>query len=253
MSKKRKDGAQQYQGQPGQGQDQPIQPQGGGSGQGSPSKQKPKNLTKTIVIVAIVVVVAVAGGLIARQLMPQGSTGSSVASGSSASDNDPVVAEATLPEQLQGSQVISVTPANESPNIETEDQVAQVLSARGFDGKTATTDYDMDGNLQDTTQISGGSSEHPTYDLEYISSSGDLWTIMVYNGQVMANPVTYNVNSSNSVQTIISESQSVTSYDGETNTFYLTIPTSSQLIVKTVPQIDAKTLDSLTSEGIDAL
>lgn len=69
----------------------------------------------------------------------------------------------------------------------------------------------------------------------------------------MANPVTYNTESGRDVQLLISETETVTSYDSAKNKFYVIIPGESEAIVKTVGRIDAETLDKLTVEVIDEL
>ena len=69
----------------------------------------------------------------------------------------------------------------------------------------------------------------------------------------MANPVTYNLQSKLDAQVIISENESVVSYDSTTNMFYETIPDKSALIVKRLKQIDAESLGKLNNEGIDKL
>jgi len=154
----------------------------------------------------------------------------------------------------QNSVVISEVNANESDAVQSEEELNVYLSERGFVDYPITTEYSMDGVYHDETAINASSSEkHPMYQSNFVSASGDLWTIFVVNGVVMANPVFYNMQSDFGVQLIISESESVFSYDGTTNMFYETIPSKSELIVKVVEKIDVETLGSLTIEAIDAL
>ena len=100
---------------------------------------------------------------------------------------------------------------------------------------------------EETTQ------KYPLYYTYYITESGDLWTILVIDGKVTANPASYNMNSELAVQVVISESETIMSYDSETNTYYETIPDPETLIVKVVPEINAEVLEQLTFEGIDTL
>ena len=110
----------------------------------------------------------------------------------------------------------------------------------------------MTGDYSEATEISQGSStKHPTYQTYYVSKNGDVWTIFMINGAIMANPVSYNIQSDLDAQVILSESNTVMSYDGTTNGFYETIPNKSSLIVKTVDRIDAETLENLTIGAID--
>ena len=152
------------------------------------------------------------------------------------------------------SKVISVIDANMSDDVPTEAQTFETLTERGFTEFSITSDYTMDGTYYDAADISETStSKHPVYETYYVTESGDVWTIIVINSTIMANPVSYNLQSNLGVQVIISETDTVTSYDSTTNQFYETIPHNSELIVKTVKKIDADTLEALTYGVIDGL
>ena len=69
----------------------------------------------------------------------------------------------------------------------------------------------------------------------------------------MANPVTYNFESENEVQLVLSEDEKINGYDNYTGKFYETIPDENALIVKVVEAIDKETLDRLTAEEIEKL
>ena len=47
---------------------------------------------------------------------------------------------------------------------------------------------------------------------------------------------------------ILSETDTITSYDSSTNKFYVNIPKESQTVIKTVSKIDAETIEKLTNE-----
>lgn len=152
------------------------------------------------------------------------------------------------------STIISEIDINDSDKVHTEAEVYNNLIDRGFNSQTITTEYSMEGEYYKATDISdSSSSKHPVYQTYYVTENQDVWTIFEINGAVMANPVSYNAQSGLDVQVIISESDSVTSYDSATNKFYETIPDESSLIVKTVSRIDSETLENLTSGEIDAL
>lgn len=151
-------------------------------------------------------------------------------------------------------QVLAKTPAESSAAVPTEAEACAELADRGFTDYAVTAEYAMDGSYTDAVEVSDASSaKHPYYQTFYVSAGGDLWTIFVINGAVMANPVSYNLQSSLGVQVVLSQTPAVMSYDGTTNTFFETIPDPTELIVKVVARIDAATLDSLTAEAIDAL
>lgn len=154
----------------------------------------------------------------------------------------------------QNSQVIEEINANDSNKVLTEAETVETLAERGFKDVPITTEYTLDGIYNDACEISNFSTiKHPIYETYYVTEKNELWTIMVINGDVMAIPVSYNLQSTLGVQVVISESSSVTSYDSTTNKFYKNVPDKSVMIVKVVEIIDAETLENLTIEVIDAL
>lgn len=154
----------------------------------------------------------------------------------------------------QNSQVTEEINANDSNEVLTEAEMVETLVERGFKDVPITTEYTMDGIYNDAFEISDSSSnKHPIYKTYYVTEKDELWTIMVINGDVMAIPVSYNLQSTLGVQVVISESNAVTSYDSSTNKFYKNVPNESVMIVKVVEKIDAETLENLTIEEIDAL
>ncbi|MCF2596032.1 zinc ribbon domain-containing protein [Pseudoflavonifractor phocaeensis] len=150
------------------------------------------------------------------------------------------------------SDIIMEIDVNDSNDVLTESETCTELTGRGFEEYPITTEYSMDGAYSDATNISDNSSnKHPIYQTYYVSSNGDLWTVFVINGSVLANPVSYNLQSGRSVQAIVSETETVMSYDSATNRFYETIPHESALVLITVDKIDAETLDKLTAGEIE--
>ena len=104
-------------------------------------------------------------------------------------------------------------------------------------------------NVPTEKEISKSSSDkHPMYITYYYTKKEELWTILVIDGDIMANPVSYNMQADSDKQIIVSESETITSYDNITNQFYRTVPNKSVLNVKVVKKINAKTLEKLTIE-----
>lgn len=152
------------------------------------------------------------------------------------------------------SDVISEINAKDSKDVKTEKETVEELSTRGFKDLAITTEYDMEGEYSTKTNISASSTDkHPMYEMMYATDNGDIWNIMIINGCVVANPVSYNLQSTRDAQLIISETDTVISYDSVTNKFFETEPNESELIVKKVSKIDAETLKNLTIEEIDNL
>ena len=150
--------------------------------------------------------------------------------------------------------VISVIKATESDSVLTEQEVIKLLSDRGFDTEMVITNYKMDGTYLEETEINDKSQEkHPLYTMLYGSETELLWNIYVINGVVLAYPVSYNLVSERQTVLLITETDTVTSYDYISNRFYETIPKESAMIVRKVSKIDKKTLDNLTIGGLSKL
>lgn len=141
---------------------------------------------------------------------------------------------------------------NQSTNVSTEAQTHQSLTERGFQQYSITTNYSMDGEYADATDISSTStSKHPMYQTYYVSANGDVWIVMSIDGEIMASPVSYNAQLTGGVEVAVSESGTVTSYDSVTNSFYKTVPNETTLKVIVVDYLDAAMLDRLTVEEIE--
>ncbi len=152
------------------------------------------------------------------------------------------------------SDVLEVTEVSDSEIMYTESDVYAFLEERGFADYPITTTYSTTGEYSEPDEISSSSSkEHPVYEVLYVAANGDKWTVTVTNSTITAYPLTYNENASGNVQTIISESESIISYNSRTNKFYETIPHKDVLQVKVVTLINAETLESLTSGEIEKL
>lgn len=154
----------------------------------------------------------------------------------------------------QNATVISVVDANASEMIQTEKDVIDDLEKRGFSDISVFTTYDMDGSFHEESEIENSSSEkHPKYQAYYVTENEEVWTLIWINGKIMANPVSFNLQSTLHAQLVISETETINGYDNHTGKFYETIPHDSALIVKVVASIDKDLLDSLTIEEIDKL
>ena len=154
----------------------------------------------------------------------------------------------------QNSKVLFSIESGKSKDVLSEKEIISDFEDRGFFYISFTKDNYANNEFIDTTEIDSDSEEkHPEYRTYYSTDNGEFWTIISTNGKVVANPVSYNMQSELSVQVIISESESICCYDNHTGKFYETIPNSDVLIVKVVEKINADTLDSLTVEEIDKL
>ena len=129
-----------------------------------------------------------------------------------------------------------------------------MMEKRDFDNTDITYAYSIDGEYTGDAEIGDGQSvKHPMYRTVYVTEKGVAWCVFVINDKIFANPVSYNLESDRESELVLSETETITGYDDETNQFYVTIPKSSEVILKVVDRIDAETLERLTIEEIDKL
>lgn len=151
-------------------------------------------------------------------------------------------------------EVLDVIEAPKSKETYSEQDIVSVMQERGFPNMLAA-DYTINGDY-DSVEFDADTKEkakHPTYSTYYASSSGVTWIIMVCNGQIMANPLSYQIDNQVSGYLLFSETPEITSYDSATNRFFVTIPKPEEVKVHVVDRIDAETLDSLDAEKIGSL
>lgn len=152
------------------------------------------------------------------------------------------------------SEVLDVIEVAQSDDVLTETEVKSLLQGMGFTNYPITYTNSMDGTKVSETEVADGSTaKHPTYQTFYVTENKEVWAIYVMAGSVIANPLSFNLESDLGVQLLISETEALTSYDDKANKFYVTIPFETAMIVKTVNKIDAATLEKLTKEEISKL
>ncbi len=132
-----------------------------------------------------------------------------------------------------------------SKDILNERDVYAALEERGFAAEEAYYEYLLDGTLCDRTVISSHSNEaHPSYQL-YYSSRHAAWLVSNINGDFFATLLS---GDGTSERIIVSESDTVTSYDSISNKYYINIPDSSRATVRKVKTLDADELDKIAKE-----
>lgn len=143
--------------------------------------------------------------------------------------------------------ILKISKANTSNNALSEKEAIAFFAERGFTDFDVTFDSTIDGVFVDDTTASANSNvKHPMYQTFFRSDNGDIWTVFIIDGEVFANPASFNIESSRESQLLISESNQLTSYDIKANKFYETIPKESVVVIKTVNRIDSDTLGKLT-------
>ena len=160
----------------------------------------------------------------------------------------------TPEEAYAHAQIVSTVEAQNSNETLAETDVVKLLKDRGFNDVIVNTSYGMDGTYFSDTQIDENSTDkHPAYTTIFVSENGNYWTLLIYDGQIMANPVTYNSKNTATANVIFSEKESITSYFSATNTFYKIIPDGTEYKVKVIGRIDAETLNNMQSGEIGSL
>lgn len=151
-------------------------------------------------------------------------------------------------------EVIDYIDAKESENVQSEKEVIEFLKSKGLGDYPITYNYSIDGEYdEDMEALEDKEDKHPMYSTYYISKTNEAWGITVVNGQIIANPISFNLESTLNAEVLISETSEITSYDNKANKFYVTIPKESAVIVKKIGTIDTETLDKLTSEEVNNL
>ena len=149
------------------------------------------------------------------------------------------------------SNVIQVIEVEESEKVSTEAEAKRILNARGFADLPITYYYDIKGQLIEEKEIDAESSDkHPLYKTFMISENSGLWTIYLMNGEVIAYPASFNLESDLNAQVILSENEWLISYDNESNKYFVTVPAESAAFMKIIDRIDAETLNGMTIEEV---
>ncbi len=222
------------------------------------SKAKMQTGVKALISVLSVVLVALVG-VILYLIFSSGGKSSKGSSGGTGARNSFIKSTTEKTSETdadtyfqENSEVISVIKADESKDTLSEAEAKKFFSDRGFGDGEITTKYTINGEYKETT-ISDSSEKHPHYDMFYVNSSNEVWTVSIVNNSIMAYPSSYCLESSLGVEVIVSETKEVMSYDCESNTFYKNIPKENVLLVIQKDKIDSKLLDELTKDEIDKL
>ena len=150
--------------------------------------------------------------------------------------------------------VLHKTAAEKSKKVKSERTVTKMIADRGFEDLPLETTYSMEGEYSESIEIKAdGTEKHPIYTGLYVTEAGNYWNIYVVNGSIFADPLFYNFDPDDmpAVQTVLSESKTITNYDSATNQFFEYVPDAAELRVITVEKIDAETLESMTKEALE--
>ena len=162
---------------------------------------------------------------------------------------EPIDAEAFLSQIGYVKEKVDVS---SSITTQSESDVISYLEDRDLLQFEVTTSYSIDSRYTGETNASKSSSEkHPVYETIYVTENGDVWSIMIINGTVMATPNTYNMEHANNAPIMFSETGFIMSYDCITNCFFEIEPDPAVIRVIKLDRIDAENIEQLTSEVIE--
>lgn len=144
----------------------------------------------------------------------------------------------------KNSEVFDKLDARESFNSYTEEEVADLLYERGFDGIYLETSYDGDCKIMETREIDPSKADlHPTYIGYYTSDYGLLWQINVTGLDITASPIGYEEGNIFFDKIIFAESDLLTSFDSSKKIFYETLPKEGVINLRNIGLIDKAKLD----------
>lgn len=144
-------------------------------------------------------------------------------------------------------EIVAVEEVQENEDVFSEKEVIEFLTERGFTEYPVTYDFNMDGTYTDEAEAAADSDErHPMYQTYFVAEDGSVWSIFIVGRTIAANPASYNLQSDNEAQVLVSETETLTSYTEMGNKLYTTIPKESAIILKVVDQITSQKLNELT-------
>jgi hypothetical protein len=215
------------------------------------------NSNKTIAIVFGVLVLLVLVIFFAANSGGGGGGGGGAAGGGTPSSNTASTTEdntqpSTPKDQSQATMGESFD-AETSADVPTVTEVRGDLEDRGLQEALLTADFSIDGSYSSPMELEQDSNDkYPSYLAQYMSASDIPWYIYINNGSYFARPMV-EIGSSTHAPIIVSETDYVTEYDGNDNTFMNAIPTTNTLILVKVNHIDKTTLDDLTQAELDKI
>lgn len=137
-------------------------------------------------------------------------------------------------------------------HVLTEAAAYKLLIDKGFVNHDIYTMYENDGTYHSAELIDETADIcHPIYETIYCTPDEQYWLISIMGDEIVAYPASYNEEHIDRTEVILSESESIFSYDNVTNTLYKNIPKKDILIVKTVVEINADVLNTISEKEME--
>ena len=161
---------------------------------------------------------------------------------------EPIDAEDYLDDVGSVLTTISVEEANASLS---EKNAIILFEERGFVENEIMAEYLMDGSYSGVEARADSEERHPFYETYYESNDGEIWTIDLIGGRIVAYPVIFNQERDADNTVIFAEAETLYSYDSVTNSFYEVAMDEKIMRVVKIPEVSASSLDALTKEVIE--
>ena len=163
--------------------------------------------------------------------------------------NEPVDAAAFYEEYGE----ISSTYDAASGSAFSEAEVIEAFAERGFLHAQIVSYFSMDGTFTGFDEAEPDSTDrHPNYEGWYVSSSGEYWQISCCDNVFMASPLGYNMEiAEGKIPVVLSETDTLCSYDNTTNSYFVTQPREDMLRVIRIDVVDSAALDAVTKEVLE--
>ena len=140
--------------------------------------------------------------------------------------------------------------AETSGSVKTESETIADAKDRGFDKFDLTALYDMEGEYIDKT-AEESDEKHPMYQTSYVNANNEIWNIYIVNGEVMAEPLSFDLMNAFGSRIMFTETDHLTSYDSANNQFITSVPKEDELKMYTVDRLDADFMEKNTAAELE--
>ncbi|MCL2746897.1 MAG: YkuS family protein [Coriobacteriia bacterium] len=139
-----------------------------------------------------------------------------------------------------------------SPDLQTVSEVREALRQRGFEDVELITFFNLAGEFLDAVVIEGESEEiFPSYSTFFYAENTDtIYVLIINNGRIVVK-TPFATEAMPDAFVVLSETDFLTDYDSEENTFEYHVPSDREVILVQVPVINRHLLEALTEEDLE--
>ena len=89
------------------------------------------------------------------------------------------------------------------------------------------------------------------YQTSYVNANNEIWNIYIVNGEVMAEPLSFDLMNAFGSRIMFTETDHLTSYDSANNQFITSVPKEDELKMYTVDRLDADFMEKNTAAELE--